>query len=94
MPDIVTRLGRRRVSPTAGTINTSSRQGVGWITASNGDTFERRVKNWRAVLSKELADVIVSGCRPSTRGPRHRSAAAVVRRRGSRTTPVHGARGR
>lgn len=91
MLDVGTRLDRRIVSPTAGTINMSSHQGLGWITASSGDTFDWRVKNWRAVLSKELADVIVSGCRRSTRGPtsigRCRCPPARIA-----DTPVHGAR--
>lgn len=93
MVDIGALLGRRIVSPTTGTINMSSHQGLGWITASSGDTFEWRVKNWRAVLSKELADVIVSGCRRSTRGP---TSIGLRRCPPARIadTPVHGARGR
>lgn len=94
MLDIGTRLDRRIVSPTAGTINMSSHQGLGWITASSGDTFDWRVKNWRAVLSKAVlkkTDVIVSGCRRSTRGPtsigRRRCPPARIA-----DTPVHGAR--
>lgn len=84
MLDVGTRLDRRIVSPTAGTINMSSHQGLGWITASSGDTFDWRTYSFGVPTIDEGPDID---------RPPSLSAGADRGHTGARCT-VHGLRGR